>query len=274
MDTKAEIRKLLAPYLERSEEAINRTLSEYEGSIFYEPLKFAVSGGKRIRPALLYLSAEVAPQFHADPDPAAVCVELIHVASLIHDDLIDRDSVRRGRESFYVKYGLEKTILISDFILSIVLKLSSLYDDREVSRSLARATRLMSEGELQETLVLREGTKISLDRYLDILYKKTAVLFEESMRIGALIVKSEDTIIRLLSRIGMLTGLAYQIKDDLHDWGHKGEISKLLDVSNARETLTDKLKELVNEAKSLVGKLPSCSSTDKISSLLNFILVW
>ncbi len=274
MNARAEIRKLLAPYLERSEEAINRTLSEYEGSIFYESLKFAMSGGKRIRPALLYLSTEVAPQFHIDPDPAAVCVELIHVASLIHDDLIDKDSVRRGRESFYVRYGLEKAILISDFILSIVLRLSSLYDNREVSRSLARATRLMSEGELQETLVLREGTKISLDRYLDILYKKTAVLFEESMRIGALIVGSEDAITRILSRIGMLIGLAYQIKDDLHDWGQEGEISKLLDINNVKEVLKDRLKGLVNEAKSLVGKLPPCSSAERISGLLDFILLW
>ncbi|MEM2219732.1 MAG: polyprenyl synthetase family protein, partial [Candidatus Korarchaeum sp.] len=173
---KEELKYSLEPYVRRADSAILRILRENTGNPFTEPLIEFTKGGKRIRPALLLLVNE-AVGGGGDPEPAAAAVELIHLASLIHDDIIDSSNMRRDSPSFHVTHGVEMAILIADFILSLVLEIANGYDDRRVGKLVSETTKLMSIGEMMEVALLRERVPIGLDDYLRVLEYKTASLF-------------------------------------------------------------------------------------------------
>lgn len=224
-------RPYVAPYVARADRALSRLLSEHAFSPFAVPLMEFVSGGKRVRPVLLYLSHEACGGgAEPDPDPAAAAVELIHTASLIHDDLIDGDRVRRGKLAFHVRFGGDLAILISDFVLSLVLDVSADYGDPRIARALARTTRVMSEGEAEEARIRARREPISFETYLRILEKKTASLFSASAELGAIIAGAEDRVISGMAEFGRLVGMAYQLRDDLLDFGKPGEISSLVEA--------------------------------------------
>ena len=214
---------------------------------FYLPLKEFLEGGKKIRPALLLLVHDACGGGGEDPHPAAAAVELIHAASLIHDDIIDRSDFRRGEISFHVKYGLEMSILIADFILSLVLGIANRYRDRKVGEILADTAEKMSVGEMLEVQALRKGREITLDQYLEILKLKTAVLFEAASSLGAVISGRHD-LVEDMGLYGLYIGMAYQIKDDLLDWGNEGELSSLLKGDEVKELLEGIASNLALEA--------------------------
>ena len=186
-------------------------MEEEISSPFYHPLKEFLEGGKKVRPSLVLIVHD-ACKGKGDPLPASAAIELIHAASLIHDDLIDRDVLRRGEGSFHVKNGFEMALLVVDFILSIVLNIASKYENKKIGEALARASKRMSIGEMLEIQALKRAEKISLDEYLEILRLKTAVLFETATSLGALIAGRED-ISNELGQYGLYLGMAYQIKD-------------------------------------------------------------
>ncbi|RLG46046.1 MAG: hypothetical protein DRO06_05065 [Thermoproteota archaeon] len=217
--------EMLRRYRAMAEEAVSRLLDAKKGSVFYEPLRRYVRGGKKVRPAILFAVHEACGA-SGDPRPAAGAVELMHAASLIHDDLIDGDSIRRGRPAYHVSNGFESAVLAADFILSIVLEVSAMYEDRRVGETLARAAREMSEGEMEEVLLLRSG-EMSLSSYLRVVRKKTASLFSAASKLGALIARAGDSVVEIASRYGELVGMAYQLRDDLLDWGSDEVTSSL-----------------------------------------------
>src|SRR5512136_2968022 len=139
-----------ADYRTKIDNAILAELGRRRDSVYFEPLQQAVEGGKRIRPILLVLSFECVNRGESDPYPAAVAVELAHLESLIHADIIDRDFQRRGTAVFHALYGHEMALLSADFILSLILDLTARYEDPRVARKLAWATSSMCEGELEE----------------------------------------------------------------------------------------------------------------------------
>ncbi len=218
--------KSLEPYAKRVDAALNDLMIQEKDSIFFQPLMKFMEGGKRVRPIILLLSHEACGG-EGNPEPAAVAIELIHTASLIHDDLIDGDLKRRGRNAFHVDNGEEMAILAADFILSLVLKIASMYRDNQVGEILSWASKRMSEGELLEVRLIRKGNPISLEDYLKVLELKTATLFEASSKLGAVIAGREDLASSMAS-YGRYLGLAYQIKDDLLDWGGEKELSSLV----------------------------------------------
>ncbi len=223
----------------------------YSWSEFYGPLRYACDGGKRIRPLILVLSAESAKVGKAnssklgeDTFMAASAIELLHTESVIHDDIIDEENLRRGKPSFHVKYGYNNSILTADFVLGIILNIGSKLNNPRVSSELSNAAIKMSEGEMME-IKLAEDPKIREDDYIKVLEHKTASLFETSAKVGAILGEGEEDEIRAMSTFGNLLGIAYQIHDDLIDWNNEDRLFNILVKKN------DQSKEFVDRMEKL-----------------------
>lgn len=260
-----DLRSSLEPYIRRADSAVLRALKNDESNPFTEPLIEFMKGGKRIRPAILLLVNE-AVGGGGDPEPAAAAVELIHAASLIHDDIIDKSSTRRGSASFHSIYGIEFAILIADYILSLVLELANGYEDRRVGKLVSEATKAMSIGEALEIILLKGGGTISLDDYLRVLRYKTASLFKVATSLGALIA-GKDNFIERMGLYGLYLGLAYQIRDDLLDWGGEGELTQFLG-EDERNSLNGLAIEYAREAINALSPLPDSPQKEILRSIV------
>lgn len=222
------LRSKTLQYHTRIEHAITLVLARFSESKFYEPLSYAIRDGKRIRPLIVLLSHDAVAAHENvtdDPLPAAVAVELLHLESIIHDDIIDKEIVRRDRPVFHTKYGLPTSILSADFVLGIILDIASQYADSRIGRELSKAALRMSEGEIEEQ-VLKTKRTISLDEYIDVVSHKTATLFQASARIGAILSGGKQQSIESMSDFGLSLGIAYQIQDDLLDWNEEGGLAR------------------------------------------------
>jgi octaprenyl-diphosphate synthase len=186
------------------------------------PLTAEISGyvlrkkGKRLRPALVLLTSRLFSPGSEESVFLASLVELLHTASLIHDDIVDNAGVRRGKESVHTKWGPNITVLLGDYlyIKSIGLSLQSRHE--RVIRLLADVSARMVEGELDE--YARSGDlKITEDQYLDIVENKTAVLFGACCRIGAILGLASPEEEEAVSTYGLNLGKTFQIVDDLLD---------------------------------------------------------
>ncbi|MEM0017065.1 MAG: polyprenyl synthetase family protein [Candidatus Korarchaeum sp.] len=264
---KEELKYSLEPYVRRADSAILRILRENTGNPFTEPLIEFTKGGKRIRPALLLLVNE-AVGGGGDPEPAAAAVELIHLASLIHDDIIDSSNMRRDSPSFHVTHGVEMAILIADFILSLVLEIANGYDDRRVGKLVSETTKLMSIGEMMEVALLRERVPIGLDDYLRVLEYKTASLFRTASSLGALIA-GKDHLIERMGSYGLYLGLAYQIKDDILDWGKEGELTHLLGEDD-RSQLISLASRFARSAVDMLDPIPESPQKEILRKLVAY----
>lgn len=256
------------------EKAVSEELDKFKGSLFHEPLRRALEGGKRIRPIILVLCYESLGSGEGDPYPAAAAVEFAHTESLIHDDMIDEDSIRRDGESFHVSFGKETAILSADFILSIILKISSYYDDPRIPRSLSEAASKMCEGELMEIRTYRRGSSCGLNEYFDIITKKTAVLFEVSAKIGGLIANAQKDELKALSEYGKLFGKSYQIRDDLSDLQEDTKHNILLNTvkkdPDFREVLKEKSEKYLVKAKRSLKDLKPSKAKQLLIDLADF----
>ena len=245
-------------YRVKIDDAISAELKQHEKSIFFVPLKRALEGGKRLRPILLVLSFENISNHDGDPFSAAVAVELAHLESLIHDDIIDMDLARREKLSFHTLYGYEMALLSADFVLSIILETTARYKDFRIPKTLALATASMCEGELEELRAYKNRQALNLDEYVGVISKKTASLFEASAAIGAMIGGATEEETRALSNYGRLLGIAYQIHDDIADLNKTTTIN----ILNLVETNSEKIANLqkianlhILEAKKSLRKL-------------------
>ena len=221
-------------YLSRIEDALDRELDLYSWSEFYSPLRYACEGGKRIRPLLLVLSVEAiqatnTDRYNVNDDAFMVgsAIELLHTESVIHDDIIDKERVRRGKPSFHIKYGYNSSILTADFVLGIILNVGSKMNNSRVTSELSSAATKMSEGEMME-IRLAKHNDITEDEYIKVIEHKTASLFEASTKIGAILGEGNEDQIHALGTFGNLLGIAYQIHDDLLDWNNEDRLFNLL----------------------------------------------
>jgi octaprenyl-diphosphate synthase len=173
--------------------------------------------GKRIRPTILFLTARSAGSPEADLVTAGLAVELVHTATLVHDDIIDDHLMRRGKPTVYARWGSDAATLIGDYLYSMAfscLAEARMFDAMDI---LARVTHDMSVGELMQ-LQLRRTIDLSEDRYMDMIYKKTAALFSASCECGAMLGGDRNGERSMYSRFGKNMGLAFQIVDDLFDY--------------------------------------------------------
>ena len=227
-------------YLARIEEALGSELDLYSWSEFYAPLRYACEGGKRIRPLLLLLSMEAVHATNGsgshvaeDVFMAGSAIELLHTESVIHDDIIDEERLRRGKPSFHVKYGYNSSVLTADFVLGIILNIGSKMNNSRVMSELSSAATKMSEGEMMEIRFAKHND-ITEDEYIKVIEHKTASLFEASTKIGAILGDGQEDQIHALGNYGNLLGIAYQIHDDLLDWDNEDRLFNLLVKHNIR----------------------------------------
>ena len=251
-------------YLSRIEDALERELDLYSWSEFHAPLRYASDGGKRIRPLILILSAECINSRRLGPDAylAASAIELLHTESIIHDDIIDEENLRRGKPSFHIKYGYNSSILTADFVLGVILNIGSKLQNPRLINELSYAATRMSEGEMME-IRLGKARNITEDDYIKVLEYKTASLFEASAKIGALIGGGSEEQVRAMTSFGNLLGIAYQIHDDLIDWNNENRLFNILVRNSNGKTkeFVDKMDRLyqtyATKAKNELRKTPT-----------------
>jgi octaprenyl-diphosphate synthase len=227
--------ELFAVYLTKIEDALKREVDLYSWSEFHAPLRYACEGGKRIRPLILVLSAECIRSKKVEPDAylAASAIELLHTESIIHDDIIDEENQRRGKPSFHVKYGYNSSILTADFVLGVILNISSKLKDPRIISELSNAATKMTEGEMME-IKLGKEMDITEDDYIKVLEFKTASLFEASAKIGAITGGGDEDQVHTMTYFGNLLGIAYQIHDDLIDWSNENRLFNMLVRKNGK----------------------------------------
>jgi geranylgeranyl pyrophosphate synthase len=197
------------------------------------------AGGKRIRPALVLLSAKCGRYDLVKLTPAAMAVELTHAATLVHDDVIDRAMVRRGRPTVAASLGDEPAIVIGDFHFAKAYELAARTDSPEVVAILARAVMSICAGEVRQQAI-RFQYSTSVDEYMRRIEAKTATLLAACCDIGALLAGLKDAERDALRAYGRLLGLAFQIADDVLDYtGSEDEIGKPIghDIAEGFATL-------------------------------------
>ena len=249
MDRKnIEINPLLevySKYIEKIDSALQKELELYSESEFCEPLKYALDGGKRIRPIITLLAAECVGQIDENVYAGACAIELLHTESVIHDDIIDNETQRRHKDPFHIKYGYNTSVLTGDFVLGLILNISSRLDKARVTKDLATAAMLMSEGEVLEGK-LEESEDVTFEDYIKVMDYKTATAFEMAAKLGAVISGGSEEEISGLAEYGKNIGIAYQIKDDLMDWKNEDKLFNLLvKKSSDPRVVFNKMEELL-----------------------------
>ncbi|MFQ6082985.1 MAG: polyprenyl synthetase family protein [Candidatus Aminicenantia bacterium] len=173
--------------------------------------------GKRLRPALLILSSKLLGYHGKEIIRFASVVEFIHTASLIHDDIVDNSSLRRGKEAIHSKWGSNVTVLLGDYLYILSIKLSLTNDNSRIIQTLSEISTQMIEGEILE---FHENWNFDLneENYLEIIKKKTGSLFAGSCKIGAMLAQADSDQEKALNDFGLNAGMAFQIIDDLLDF--------------------------------------------------------
>lgn len=175
------------------------------------------SDGKRIRPILLLLAAKACGEINNITYNAAITVELLHTASLIHDDVVDESKIRRGKASLNAIYDNKMAVLAGDYFLSTALIKSVLTGNIEIISNISDLGRDLAEGELNQLSLVKELI-IDEDEYFQVIKKKTASLMSVCMRIGAISVNASEEEIEKFTCLGELFGLCFQLRDDIFDY--------------------------------------------------------
>ena len=261
-------------YIKKIDQALDNELALYSESEFIEPLKYSLEGGKRIRPIILTLAAESVGKIDDNTFSASCAVEFLHMESIIHDDIIDNETMRRQKDPFHIKYGYNTSVLTGDFVLGLILAICSKLDNARITKDLATTAMLMSEGEMIETR-LENSDDVTFDDYLKVIEYKTATAFEVAARTGAIIANGSEEQIEALSKYGINLGIAYQIRDDLFDWKNEEKLFNILikktsdprDVFNKMEEL---LKEYAEKARASLRKIPDSDAKTNLENLIKF----
>ena len=201
--------------------------------------------GKRLRPMLVLLSAKLFGQVNERTVRAAAFVELVHSATLLHDDVVDDDDERRGRSSVKAQFGNLSAVLAGDFLLAKAMLLLSAPGDHAILQEMLRTAAAMSEGELMQGTVglsyhgSRNGNRIESGchdvtalqtQYLDIITRKTAVLMRSCCAAGALSVEATPEQVQQIADFGINFGILFQLRDDLLDGENMEQAQALLPV--------------------------------------------
>ena len=261
-------------YIKKINNVLDSELELYAESEFKEPLKYALDGGKRIRPIILLLSSECVGEIDDNILAAACAIEFLHTESVIHDDIIDNETLRRQKDPFHIKYGYNISVLTGDFVLGLILNIASRINNPRVTKNLATTAMMMSEGEVIESR-LETSEDVTFDDYLKVIEYKTATAFETASRLGAIISGGNEEEIESLADYGKNIGIAYQIRDDLLDWQNEDKLFNLLikkssDPRNVFNDMEELLKKYTDRAVFSIRKIKDSQAKNNLENLVRF----
>ncbi len=231
--TAREVFELLREDLVAVEQELGRDAASSVSTITEIAEYLREGGGKRIRPSLLLLSAHQLGFFGQGAIRLGAVVEMVHTATLVHDDIIDGADTRRGRPSANTTWGNEKCVLAGDWLYMQAFKVALDEQNLRVLDLLIGLTQQMVEGELLQ--IQKLGKLVSEAEYYDLIYRKTACLFSISMRLGAVLADSTEAEETTLGAFGRAVGLAFQIVDDVLDLTATEEVLGKPVASDLRE---------------------------------------
>jgi octaprenyl-diphosphate synthase len=233
------INQLIAPEMDAVNQVIREQLHSDVALVSQISEYIINAGGKRIRPVLVLLMANAYQYDGARHYELAAIVEFIHTATLLHDDVVDESSLRRGRATANALFGNAASVLVGDFLYSRAFQMMVSINSMQIMQILADATNVIAEGEVLQLLNMHDPD-VTEERYLEVIRCKTAKLFEAAAQIGALISGANATQIADAGEYGRSLGTAFQLIDDVLDYsGVAEEIGKNVgdDLREGKPTL-------------------------------------
>ncbi|MGH8530632.1 MAG: polyprenyl synthetase family protein [Nevskiales bacterium] len=215
-----QLKSLLSP-IEQDMAAVDqiiRTRLRSEVVLINQLAEYIIgAGGKRLRPAVVLLAARACGYAGTGHHLLAAVIEFIHTATLLHDDVVDESLLRRGRDTANAVWGNQISVLTGDFLYSRAFQMMIELDSMDVMHSLADTTNTIAEGEVLQLLNCRDPG-ITEERYREVIWRKTAVLFQAGSRLGAALAAPTAPIVDALANYGLHLGVAFQLIDDALDY--------------------------------------------------------
>jgi octaprenyl-diphosphate synthase len=232
--------------------------------------------GKMLRPTLVLLSGRAAGELRDEHVVIATVVEMVHMATLVHDDVLDEAELRRRGATINHLRGNEAAVLLGDYLISHSYHLCSSLQSQLASRAIARTTNAVCEGELLQ-IDNRNNHDLSEATYLEIIKRKTAVLCATCCHLGATFAGASDAVARQLESYGMCVGTAFQIQDDILDLvGDARAVGKTLGIDVEKGKLTLPIIHFLRTApvehRELLRSLLASNDADKVEKIRNLIL--
>lgn len=275
MSTFQSIQQSIAPELAMLNQRIANTLTSPNALMNQVIEGYLKSKGKQIRPIIVILSAKLLGEVNENVISAATAVELLHNATLIHDDVVDDTKLRRGQATINNIWDNHIAVLVGDFFLSSALLQAIETDDIKIIKSITNLGKLLSIGEIDQIYNARYHT-LNEDAYFETIYRKTASLFVSCVEVGAFAVNASDDDTEKLSKVARLLGLCFQIKDDIFDYFNDEKIGKPTgnDLREGKITLP-LLHVLLNESLPQHDEMLALSKkeildTDEINTLIEY----
>ncbi len=255
---------IFAEYAEELKTVDQQLMGIFSSNVFLIPMigkHILGSGGKRMRPLFLLLSADLCGYRETNRTLLAAIIEAIHTASLLHDDVIDGAETRRGNATAHAVWGNQVVILVGDFLYSKALKIAVDQRKQKIMEALSEATTRMTEGEILQLHKIGDP-EITREEYFEIIAAKTGVLISAACRIGAILANQPEDREMALSRFGMKTGIAFQLADDVLDYvASQKDLGKKLGKDLEEGKITMPLIYLLKSA--------SDSEQDEIRQIIN-----
>ena len=275
MSTIQSIQQSIATELEMLNNRISSTLASPNALMNQVVGGYLKSKGKQIRPIIVILSAKLLGEVNDNVIAAATSVELLHNATLIHDDVVDDTKLRRGQATINNIWDNHIAVLVGDFFLSSALFQAIETENIAIIKSITNLGKQLSIGEIDQIYNARYHT-LSEDAYFQTIYRKTASLFVSCVEVGAYAVGASEEHTRLLSEVARLLGLCFQIKDDIFDYFDDEKIGKPTgnDLREGKITLP-LLHVLLNDTLPQHEEMLTLSkkevlNTDEINTLIDY----
>ena len=216
-DLKQKILAAVEDDLNEIEKALSDNLTPYLDLVSEVAGHLLFSGGKRLRPLLMVLSARLCGYSGNYDKTFSTALEYLHTATLLHDDLVDDATMRRGKQVAHANWGNAITVLVGDYLLARALSIAAGTGILRVIQILAQLTESMSQGEVHQ--LMRKGDiNLEEEEYLEVIRRKTAMLFEAACRVSAVLAEASHDIENALAEYGYNLGIAFQMADDLFDY--------------------------------------------------------
>jgi octaprenyl-diphosphate synthase len=226
------------PFLQAVAARLREQIQAFEADIATYAEYALTNQGKQLRPALVALSGGAAGKVNDQHVLAAVIIEMVHLATLVHDDVMDEASLRRGRPTLAAHWGSEISVLLGDCLFAHALKLAAGFPTTEICRAVAAATNTVCSGEILQTQ-RRKSFELSRAEYFKVIQMKTGELFALSCDLGAYLSGAGAAPRTALRQYGMALGTAYQVYDDCLDlFGSEASVGKSLGTDVAKGKLT------------------------------------